>query len=136
MKIFLDTNVLASAIATRGLCADVMRLVLAEHEMVLSRVVLDELRGVLTTKFGLPPTAVEDIFLLFDQLELAPQPQAPVALAIDDPADEWVVASAVAGQAAIFVTGDKALLEIGHGGGLRLLSPRQFWEQLSNFQAP
>lgn len=32
MRVFLDTNVLVSAFATRGLSADVFRLVLAEHE--------------------------------------------------------------------------------------------------------
>ena len=32
MRVFLDTNVQVSAFATRGLCADVLRLVLAEHE--------------------------------------------------------------------------------------------------------
>ena len=31
MKVFLDTNVLASAAATRGLCADVLREVFASH---------------------------------------------------------------------------------------------------------
>jgi hypothetical protein len=35
MKVMLDTNVLASAVATRGLCADVLRAVLAEHELVI-----------------------------------------------------------------------------------------------------
>ena len=36
MKVLLDTNVLVSAFATRGLCADVLRLVLTEHEMVVA----------------------------------------------------------------------------------------------------
>ena len=34
MKVFLDTNVLVSGFATRGLCADVIRLALAEHEPI------------------------------------------------------------------------------------------------------
>lgn len=29
MRVFLDTNVLVSALATRGLCADVLRIVVA-----------------------------------------------------------------------------------------------------------
>jgi hypothetical protein len=35
VKVFLDTNVLVSGFAARGLCADVMRLVLAEHELIM-----------------------------------------------------------------------------------------------------
>ena len=34
VRVFLDTNVLVAAFATRGLCADVVRTVLAEHELV------------------------------------------------------------------------------------------------------
>ena len=40
MRVLLDTNVLASAAATRGLCADVLRVVLAEHELVVCRQIL------------------------------------------------------------------------------------------------
>ena len=51
---FLDTNVLASAAATRGLCADVLREVLTSHELVTSAQVLNEFERVLRTKFGIP----------------------------------------------------------------------------------
>ena len=46
MRIFPDTNVLACAFGKRGLCADVPRLVLAEHELVTGEVVIEELRAV------------------------------------------------------------------------------------------
>ena len=42
MRVFLDTNVLLSAFAARGLCADVFRTVLAEHELITSEFVLGE----------------------------------------------------------------------------------------------
>jgi predicted nucleic acid-binding protein len=44
MKVMLDTNVLAAAAATRGLCADVLRAVLAEHEMVICPQIISELQ--------------------------------------------------------------------------------------------
>ncbi|HZL91991.1 MAG TPA: hypothetical protein VFB99_00055 [Vicinamibacterales bacterium] len=37
MKVFLDTNVLVSAFAARGICEDVLRIVLAEHQLVVAR---------------------------------------------------------------------------------------------------
>ena len=41
MKIFLDTNVLVSAYATRGICSDLVRFVLAEHELMTGEVNLE-----------------------------------------------------------------------------------------------
>ena len=51
MRLFLDTNVLASAFGTRGLCLDLLRLVLDEHELLASIPLLDELERVLDEKF-------------------------------------------------------------------------------------
>ena len=44
MRIFFDTNVLVSAFLARGLCADLLRLVLREDTLVSSEVVVTELR--------------------------------------------------------------------------------------------
>jgi uncharacterized protein len=41
VRVFLDTNVLVSAFATRGLCADLLELVLLEHDLVLGRWVIE-----------------------------------------------------------------------------------------------
>ncbi len=41
MKVVLDTNVLASTAATRGLCADVLRAVLAEHQLVICSQIIE-----------------------------------------------------------------------------------------------
>ena len=54
MKILLDTNVLASAVGARGLCADVLRMVLAEHELIVCPQIIDELQRVLCDKFTTP----------------------------------------------------------------------------------
>ena len=35
MRVFLDTNMLVAAFATRGLCEDVLRTTLSEHELVI-----------------------------------------------------------------------------------------------------
>ena len=43
MRVYLDTNVLVSAFAARGLCADLLEVVLLEHEFTLGRNVLSEL---------------------------------------------------------------------------------------------
>jgi uncharacterized protein len=55
LRVFLDTNVLVSAITTRGLSADVFRLVLDKHEFVTAEPVLQEIERVLAVKFRFPP---------------------------------------------------------------------------------
>lgn len=45
---------LVSAFATRGLCTDVLRVIIAEHELEVGEVVLEELRKVLIEKFKVP----------------------------------------------------------------------------------
>jgi putative PIN family toxin of toxin-antitoxin system len=132
LKVFLDTNVLVSAFATRGLSADVLRVVMAEHELVTSEVVLDELQRVLAEKIGAPATAIDAAVGLLRKHHVEPRPADPYLLDIDDACDEWVVASVVSCDADVFVTGDRQLLDgVGEVEGIRFLSPREFWELLS-----
>ena len=59
MRIHFDTNVLVSAFATRGLCADLLYAVLAEHQLIVGEAVLGELVDVLERKIGLPSDVLE-----------------------------------------------------------------------------
>ena len=128
MRVFLDANVLVSAFATRGLSADVFRLVLAEHELLTGEVNLAELRRVLRNRIGLPPRTIGAIEELLREHTIIPKPDQPLPVPIRDPDDRWVLASAVAGHADVLVTGDKDLLHAAHPGPLRILDPREFWE--------
>ena len=133
MRVFLDTNVLVSAYAARGLCADVMRLVLAEHELIVGQVVLEELERILTGKLHLPPELVQDIISSLREHPMQPKPESAGAIPVRDPDDVWVLASAMDAGADVLVTGDSHLLEIAtEVQGLRIASPRDFWELLRN----
>ena len=130
MRIFLDTNVLVAAFATRGLCADVLRTVLAEHQLILGEVVLGELRDVLTQRIKLPPSAVVDIVALLRAQEVIPKPASPSDILVRDPDDRWILASAVEGRADVLVTGDEDLLAIAEQAPLTILNPRGLWDRL------
>lgn len=130
MKVFLDTNVLIAAFATRGLCADVLRSVLSEHELILGEVVLAEFRSVLTKKFKLPPDRIRAAEAVFEGVPVVPKPAKPSTLEIRDRADRWVLANAEAGGADILVTGDEDLLSVASEALVRIASPRAFWELL------
>lgn len=135
MKVFLDTNVLVSAFTTRGLCADVLRLVLAEHELLSGEVVLEELHRVLLERFRVSPPLINGILeLLRGQATVLPRPAMPARSGVSDPDDDWVMASALAGKADVLVTGDKALLALKTADML-ILDPRGFWQQMKTGQA-
>lgn len=129
MRVFFDTNVLVSAFLARGLCADLLRLILTEHTLVTSEVVLAELRDVLSRKGRLPAQQVEAIEVFLRELPVAPSPAQTLELGLLDGDDEWVLASAVLAQADLFVTGDQAVLDCSNPP-LPLVNPRGCWEQL------
>ncbi len=131
MRVFLDTNVLVSAFATRGLCADVLRLVLAEHTLVTSDVVLREVERVLRSRVRLPRPRVAGILAFLRQHEVVPKPRAPSDLAIRDEDDRWVLAAAVAGAADVLLTGDSDLLKVAAQAPLKIVDPRGFWNLVS-----
>ena len=128
MRVFLDTNVLAAAFTTRGLCADVVRYVLAEHRLITGDVVLDELRDVLANRFKLRSSTTKDILDLLPNQEVVAKPKKAASTPIRDPDDAWILASAIEGRCDVLVTGDRDLLDIADAAPLPILSPRGFWE--------
>ena len=120
--------VLASAFATRGMCADVLRVVLTEHTLVTREVVLRELSRALRTRIKLPARAVGDIDEFLREYEVFPRPRAPSALRIRDADDRWLLASAVGARADLLVTGDRDLLPAAPVAPVKIVDPRAFWE--------
>jgi putative PIN family toxin of toxin-antitoxin system len=130
VKVFLDTNVLVSAFATRGLSADLFELVAVEHELLTGRRVLQELEKALRTKLRLPPGRCAEVveFLANEAtavIDEAVPPQADV-----DEDDRLVLGEALAGNADVFVTGDAALVKLKTVMSMRIVTPRQLWELL------
>lgn len=125
---FLDTNVLAAAFTTRGLCADVVRYVLAEHQLITGDVILGELHDVLAKRFKLPANTTKDILDLLRGHEMVAKPKKAASTPIRDPDDAWVLASAIEGRCDVLITGDRDLLDIADAAPLPILSPRGFWE--------
>jgi putative PIN family toxin of toxin-antitoxin system len=130
VRVYLDTNVLVSAFAARGLCADLMRLVLAEHEVLTGEVNLVELRRVLSARFRAAAAQVDLVEELMRDQTVIAKPTALLPLAVRDPDDAWVLASAAAGQADLLVTGDADLLVLADRSPVAIVSPREGWLRL------
>ncbi len=130
MRVFLDTNVLVSAFATRGLCADLFELVLLEHELVLGRQVLQELNKALRTKLKLSATQAKAVLDFVSDEAVQTIVEAAPAKVPADPADARVLGEALAAKAALFVTGDAALLGLHAIEAMEIVSPRGFWVKM------
>ena len=130
MKVFPDTNVLVSAFTARGLCADLLRYLLAEHEVLTGEVNLAELRRVLMERFDATEEQLASVESLLRDQTIIPKPRTASPIRIRDRDDEWVLASAISGAAQMLVTGDKDLLVVATESPVPLLSPRDAWEQL------
>jgi len=130
VKVCLDTNVWVAALATRGLCADVLRVVLAEHEVIIGQVIVDELHRALKRKLRLPADRIAAVDTLLSQLDVAAKPTKPSPARVRDVTDRWILATAVGGGADVLVTGDQDLLTLHPSVPLPILDPRSFWELL------
>jgi putative PIN family toxin of toxin-antitoxin system len=130
MRVLLDTNVIISAVTTRGLCADVFRAVLADHELVTCSRVLQEVRRILTTKLSVPEELIFEYLDLINQDAILAEPDDLSNVQIKDKDDIEIIGAAIAGKADVLVTGDRELHGIKSIRKVRIMSPRAFWEEL------
>jgi uncharacterized protein len=130
LRVYLDTNVLVSAFASRGLCAELFEVVLFEHDLVAGAQVLVELRRSLRQKIKLPAARCDEIveFLREQAIEMVKSGEPVIANVDED--DARVLGEALGGQAEVFVTGDLAIQRLSAIGAMRILSPRGFWDYL------
>lgn len=135
MKILPDSNVWVSGFATRGLCADLLRLALRRHglgdfELLTCAAVHAETQRILRDKFK---ATEADLALVRTAMAAArevaeggwtPPPGFP------DADDVPIVGAAIAAAATWLVTGDGRLLELREVGGVAIVAPRAAYEQL------
>jgi predicted nucleic acid-binding protein len=135
VKILPDSNVWVSGFATRGLCADLLRLALRRHglgdfELLTCAAVRAETLRILRDKFKANEA---DLALVRTAMAAArdvaegdwtPPPGFP------DPDDAPIVGAAIAAAATLLVTGDRRLLELQEVGGVAVVAPRAAYEHL------
>ncbi len=131
MRLVLDTNVLVAALVADGLCRDLVRKRARAHTLITSPQLLAELAEILQRKFGVEASQVPWLVVYQERAEVV-QPEALPEAICRDPDDDWVLATAVAGEAEIIVTGDADLLELRAYRDIRILSPRAFVEWLDH----
>jgi putative PIN family toxin of toxin-antitoxin system len=135
VRVFFDTNVLAAAVATRGLCSESLESVVHDHELLTCQQVLVELKRVLSVKLRVPAPIVENFLGLLRIEALVVESRRRPSIPIKDADDIAILACAIDAAADVFVTGDRELLDLRRIGRLPIISPRQLWNRLAGLSA-
>jgi len=130
VRVFPDTNVLLSAFFGKGLCEDLIsQLLKSEHALLIGEPVAREFVRIAKQKFRVEPADLS--YALEVMRRQTTVPASPGTMPeVPDPNDRPIVACALAAGAELFITGDKALLDLKSVAGMAIVSPRQAWERL------
>lgn len=128
MRLVLDTNVLIAAFISHGVCNELLEHCVLNHEVVLSGFILNEVQEKLTEKFKFTAREADaTVRLVKSRTRIVPI--SPLAEPVcKDSDDDAIIATAIAGQCACIVTGDKDLLDLDTVNGIHVLSPSSFWQ--------
>ena len=102
-------------------------------EMILLDPALTELLDVLGRKLGFASGECDEVKALMDDIAIATAlaPDGPVAPVTGDPDDDVILATAVAAEVSVLISGDrKHLLPLGEYAGVRILTPQAFLAEL------
>ena len=131
MIVVLDSNVVVAAMVAKGLCHEVVVRGLGSCTVATSQPLLDELEHTLRAKFTLGPAGMA----FLEQLRLRARIVEPTPLSSRvsrDADDDTVLATAVAAEAVVIVTGDQGFLVIGRYNDIDIVSPRELLSRLSS----
>ena len=127
IRVVADTNIYISALMFGGLPGVFLDLALKRaFQLVTSAALLDELDEKLRGKFAV---TLEDAQIIRGRLESTASLVVPgfvLSVIADDPDDNRVLECAVAGKAAVIVSGDRHLLQLGSFEDISIMTVRQF----------
>jgi putative PIN family toxin of toxin-antitoxin system len=130
MRVVLDTNVIISAFAARGLCTEVFEVCLEGHTIVTSEDILSETKEKLFEKIHLPKKTVLEIIDYLKGTAEVVEPENIKENVCRDKGDVMVIGTALSGKAQFIITGDEDLLILKKYKNIEIISPREFWNRL------
>ena len=128
MKAVFDTNVLAAAFLTEGLCSDLLlRARKQAFDFVLCDDIIREFEGILKKKFKLSSNDLYEITSIVSEVasEILDH-LSPVPRICRDPYDDMIIACAIDAAADYIFTGDEDLLILKRYKDIIILNPRNF----------
>ena len=132
MKAVFDTNIFVSALAIPGGQAErAIDLVIdARVNLCVSKEIIHEVLGVLAQKFSKGPEELSRTAVFLSELAELIVPRKKLAVLDDEPGNR-ILECAMTGHADVIVTGDRAMLNLKKYQEIRILSLRQFLDEIS-----
>lgn len=128
MKLVLDSNVIVSAFATRGICTSLFEVLIISDEIIISEDILREVSRILRTKMKMPKKDVSQITEYLRENTQVMQYMPLEKQICRDEDDDKILALAISNNAKIIITGDKDLLVLKKYKEISILSPKEFWK--------
>ena len=134
LRAVLDTNVYLSIfVFPESRMFDLWRLAReGRYTVVISPFIVREFMETLREKFGVPAEARELIKRRVLRRADIVQPKTVPKVISDDPDDDHILACAVAGEAALIVSGNKHLLRLREYHGIPIVRPMDFLRTLGS----
>ncbi len=137
VRVVLDTNVFVSALISRkGWPGRVLAAAKGDgYTLITSSFQIDELRRVLNQtrlQSTIKPEEADDLFAVLGAVAEVVD-ELPEVNRSDDPDDNLILATAVAGKADLVVSGDKRhMLAVGNVEGIPIVTAREAADRLRN----
>ncbi len=127
MRVVFDSNIFISALIFPGGKAEdaMMRIIDSEDTLVISHEIIDEVLTVLARKFSKDVEALSRVAVNLANLGELVSPDKRLNI-LDDEPDNRILECAVAGNAAVIVTGDKAMLMLKKHQHIRIITLSEF----------
>jgi putative PIN family toxin of toxin-antitoxin system len=127
LRAVLDTNIFISGIIWRGSPYQCLQAAEAGmYELAISEPILRELEAVLIGKFRFTNAKVESSIKLILEIGRRVEISERCQVIKNDPDDDKFIETAIAGEAAFIVSGDRHLLRLNEFKGVRILTPGEF----------
>jgi len=132
LKAVFDTNIFVSALAIPGGQAErAIDLVIDSRvNLCISKQIIHEVLGVLAQKFSKGPEELSRTAVFLSELGALIVPGEKLTV-LDDEPDNRILECAVTGHADVIVTGDRAMLTLKKYQEIRIISLRQFLDEIS-----
>ena len=132
MTIVFDSNVIISAfITTSGTTKDVFLYCGERFRIIISDYIINEVSKKLRNKLGFSRTEIKEVT---DFLETHTELTEPADQKLElsrDKKDDPILNLAVSANADFLISGDKDLLVLKKVKGVKIISPAEFWKELS-----
>ena len=128
MKVILDTNVIFSAFAARGLANAVFELCLDKHTIIISEHILSELQSNLRKKLKMPRDKIQLIIEYLREFCIISDFERLDRRICRDIDDVKILGLSETTRPDYIITGDADLLALKEYNAVPIITPREFWE--------